>query len=180
MNVRRSRIGTKKLCPKTSLKRMPHRVHRYEWPRICRPPADVYLSKIEPITKPLPCNLYPSQYKIQSTRAWVFLSHWSNPADPDAAYWWRATGAPLAVMMEHANYDAHAQYTGLLFYLRHIVNRLGPQPTTEGLPRSWRSFMTDDFSPIEYSWTWDSSPKVRYAIEAINRILEVECSEHSK
>ena len=27
--------------------------------------------------------------------------------------------------------------------------------------------MTDDFSPIEYSWTWDSSPKVRYAIEAI-------------
>ena len=29
--------------------------------------------------------------------------------------------------------------------------------------------MTDDFSPLEYSWIWDAKghPKIRYSIEAI-------------
>lgn len=30
--------------------------------------------------------------------------------------------------------------------------------------------MTDDFSPIEYSWSWDTlkaSPRVRFSVEAI-------------
>ncbi|KAL9591696.1 MAG: hypothetical protein Q9179_007462, partial [Wetmoreana sp. 5 TL-2023] len=47
---------------------------------------------------------------------------------------------------------------------------LGPRPNLQAKPSLWRSFMTDDYSPVEFSWCWDTpetSPKVRYSIEAI-------------
>lgn len=71
--------------------------------------------------------------------------------------------------MEEAGYDLRSQYLGLLFHLRHIAPRLGPAPC-KNTPPHWKSFMTDDFSPLEYSWNWDSPtapPKIRYSIEAI-------------
>ncbi|KAI9645556.1 hypothetical protein NHQ30_006298 [Ciborinia camelliae] len=76
------------------------------------------------------------------------------------------TGGPLSVMLEAAGYDEHSQYAALLFYFQHIIHRLGIPPTPQGLPHGWRSFMTDDCSPIEYSWAWGSAPRIRYAVEA--------------
>ena len=73
-------------------------------------------------------------------------------------------------MLFQAGYDSHDQYQGLLFHYRYVVPRLGPRPTTSGVPRNWKSYIADDFSPLEYSWSWETAeapPKVRYLIEAI-------------
>jgi hypothetical protein len=72
--------------------------------------------------------------------------------------------------MEEAGYDLQSQYFGLIFHLHHIIPRLGPAKTAVNGKPAWRSFMTDDFSPLEYSWNWDTTkkgPKIRYAVEAI-------------
>ncbi|MCJ1458498.1 hypothetical protein MMC28_008871 [Mycoblastus sanguinarius] len=72
-------------------------------------------------------------------------------------------------MLSQAGYDTHSQYSSLLFHQRMVVPSLGPRPSARGIPHNWRSFMTDDFSPLEYSWSWDAggNPKIRYSIEAI-------------
>jgi DMATS type aromatic prenyltransferase len=71
--------------------------------------------------------------------------------------------------MDEAGYDLQCQYANLIFHLHHIVPRLGPANGTAST-LAWRSFMTDDFSPLEYSWNWDtpaSGPKVRYSVELV-------------
>lgn len=78
-------------------------------------------------------------------------------------------GPSLAVMLQEAGYDLHSQYESLLFHYRYVIARLGVRPTADGLPSNWKSFMTDDFSPVEFSWSWDNAerPMIRYSIEAI-------------
>ena len=73
-------------------------------------------------------------------------------------------------MLYQAGYNQHAQYDSLLFYYYFIVPRLGRRPATDGRPETFESYTTDDFSPIEYSWSWEGlnkCPKIRFAIEAI-------------
>ena len=72
-------------------------------------------------------------------------------------------------MLSQAGYSIHAQYSSLLFHQQMVIPSLGPRPSSQGAPHKWRSFMTDDFSPLEYSWSWDARghPKIRYSIEAI-------------
>lgn len=74
-------------------------------------------------------------------------------------------------MLHEANYDLHSQYEGLIFYYRLIAGRLGSRPTPNGMPKGWKSYMTDDFSPLELSWSWEDVKqlKVRYSVEAIGR-----------
>ena len=105
-----------------------------------------------------------------SSQVWKVLRSWVNPGDVASAFWWRMTGPALAILMEQAGYDIHNQYQGLMFHFQYIVNRLGPPPRVKGPPTHWKSFMTDDYLPVEYSWNWSvegSSPKVRYSVEAI-------------
>ena len=105
-----------------------------------------------------------------ATEAWKVISSSLPSLDKDAAFWWRETGSSLGLLLLEAGYDLHGQYEGLLFYYRFIVCGLGPRPTLQGQPKFWKSFMTDDFSPIEYSWKWGhgtASPEIRYSIEAI-------------
>jgi DMATS type aromatic prenyltransferase len=74
--------------------------------------------------------------------------------------------------MEEAGYDLQSQYFGLIFHLHYINPRLGPAGNTASERPLWKSFMTDDFSPLEYSWNWDTpkkGPKIRYAVEAIGK-----------
>lgn len=72
-------------------------------------------------------------------------------------------------MYLEAGYDLHGQYEALLFHYFLLVPALGPRPTINGSPKSWKSFLTDNFSPLEYSWSWDSeTPRIRYSIEAIS------------
>jgi len=89
----------------------------------------------------------------------------------DAKSWWKLTGHFLGIMMQEADYNVHEQYINLAFHLQYIIPRLGPAPHVKGTTAAWKSFMTDDFSPLEYSWNWDTpnmAPKVRYSIEAIS------------
>jgi DMATS type aromatic prenyltransferase len=58
------------------------------------------------------------------------------------------------------------------FYHDTVVSTLGPRPKVDGHPKGWGSFMTDDFSPIEFSWKWADTnekfePEVRFSIESI-------------
>ncbi|KAL9589611.1 MAG: hypothetical protein Q9203_001589 [Teloschistes exilis] len=105
-----------------------------------------------------------------SNGAWDILDTYLKPLGEDSAFWWRATGHVLAEMLAQAGYSPHGQYGCLLFHLRFVVNHLGPRPDQHVKPSVWKSFMTDDYSPVEFSWCWDgpqTPPKVRYAIEAI-------------
>lgn len=107
-----------------------------------------------------------------STEAFQVLNKWLHPPTKDAEFWWLSTGSPLAVLVHQAGYNAHSQYTSLLFLFHYIAPCLGPRPTPSGQPAHWKSFMTDDFSPIEYSWNWDTPkgpPKIRLSIEAIGQ-----------
>ena len=97
------------------------------------------------------------------------FTRFTPPKNADAAFWWQATGSILAEALQQAEYSLEEQYTCLLFHQNFVVARLGPRPHTS-LSRMWKSFMTDDFSPIEYSWNWGTGskpPDVRYSIEAI-------------
>lgn len=92
------------------------------------------------------------------------------PLDSDSDFWWRTTGYMLAHLLQQAGYNIHAQYACLLFYRTTIAPSLGARPNNAGRPSKWRSYTTDDFSPIEYSWNWGShgtKPQIRFAIEAI-------------
>lgn len=91
----------------------------------------------------------------------------------DALFWWDYTSETLRKMLFHAGYSIRSQQNAMAFYYTVIAPSLGPSPTTRGDPRRWHSFMTDDFSPIEFSWNWGNQanghmePKVRLSIEAI-------------
>lgn len=79
-------------------------------------------------------------------------------------------GRHLALLLHEAGYDIHNQYGSLLFFRHCIAGRLGARPTLTGSPQVWKSFMTDDFSPVEYSWCWDTPkgpPRIRFSVEAI-------------
>lgn len=94
----------------------------------------------------------------------------------DAHLWWRFTGEFLRILLAYAEFTDQQQESSMDFYYRYIVRSLGPAPiNTSRLPvqsSRWRSFMTDDFSPIELSWSWgdaESIPtrRVRFSIEPI-------------
>ena len=98
------------------------------------------------------------------------FSRFPPPKNADAAFWWQATGYILAEALQQAEYSLEEQYAYLLFHHNSVVAHLGPRPNIRSLSRMWKSFMTDDFSPIEYSWNWGTGskpPDVRYSIEAI-------------
>ncbi|KAL1601388.1 hypothetical protein SLS60_006300 [Paraconiothyrium brasiliense] len=90
-----------------------------------------------------------------------------------AQQWWKQTAPMLGHMLQGAGYDVHQQYRILLFFWRYIVIHLGPYPEesqNKTLTPFWQSFMTDDNSPMELSWAWDSInslPEIRFSIEAI-------------
>lgn len=104
-------------------------------------------------------------------QAWqMVIQDFSRPSD-DFTSWWQATGPSLVELLQKADYELKSQRAHLRFYSKHLVPRLGPWPLRQGQPNRWRSFLTDDFSPLEYSWSWNKgprdAPKVRYTVELI-------------
>lgn len=102
----------------------------------------------------------------------------SAPADqhlsPDALLWWNATSEILWNLLVSGQYDLRQQTSAMMFYHTYFVPNLGPFPIEENQPPQWKSYMTDDFSPIEFSWNWgnaqgDVDRRVRFSIEAINK-----------
>lgn len=59
-----------------------------------------------------------------------------------------------------------AHKSGLDFFDCNVVPQF-EAVSSQCKARSWRSFMTDDFSPFEYSWSWETSPKIRYSFEPV-------------
>ena len=104
----------------------------------------------------------------QADNVWTALQRWLPTRDRDKNWWWSTTGFQLASLLRAAGYTPNEQYEALLFHYFEIVTRLGKLPMST-VP-SWQSFMTDDFSPIEYSWKWGygtETPEIRYGIEPI-------------
>lgn len=101
--------------------------------------------------------------------AWKTLNKWLPPFSEDKDWWWKTLGQHLITLLTQANYDLNEQYEALLFLYRWVVPDMGPRPRSNIAP--WKSFMTDDHSPIEYSWKWSfgsKKPEIRYAIEPIS------------
>ncbi|GAB1318078.1 4-O-dimethylallyl-L-tyrosine synthase [Madurella fahalii] len=77
----------------------------------------------------------------------------------------------LSAMMRMAGYAEHCQTAHREFFARNVASSLGPYPVgTRGRPSSWQSFMTDNHTPLELSWSWSSrqgNPVVRYSAEPI-------------
>ncbi|TGO69054.1 hypothetical protein BOTNAR_0016g00490 [Botryotinia narcissicola] len=80
----------------------------------------------------------------------------SAPSDqhlsPDALLWWNATSATLWNLLVSGNYDLRQQTSAMMFYHTYVVPNLGPFPIEANQPPRWKGYMTDDFSPIEFSW----------------------------
>ncbi len=100
-----------------------------------------------------------------------YLHRRSPVCNKDASFWWEVTGAILRTLLSRANYSMQRKNQALSFH-RGIVHSLGPRPTSDGRPKTWSSFMTDDFSPLEFSWHWGDAkhvtdPTIRMSIEAI-------------
>lgn len=94
-----------------------------------------------------------------------------EPAEKDQKFWRQATGLPLARLLQEASYGLESQESTLQFHSSQIIPRLGPQPVEKEDGLKWKSFVTDGFFPLEYSWSWNKGssdpPKVRYTVELI-------------
>jgi DMATS type aromatic prenyltransferase len=84
-------------------------------------------------------------------------------------YWCRTVGHVLEVLMQEANYSRQAHAHIMSFFTESVAPVLGP---TDGPSfKRWKSFMTDDHSPIELSWDWRGpadEPIIRFSIEPIS------------
>ncbi|KAI4143605.1 MAG: hypothetical protein L6R39_004505 [Caloplaca ligustica] len=90
--------------------------------------------------------------------------------DPSVQLWWRSAGTVLANLLHGAGYSEEDQIRHLLFYGHSVAPSLGVFPCLDRNTFGWKSFMTDDHTPIELSWNWSSggrAPEVRYSIEPI-------------
>ncbi|KAL5589202.1 hypothetical protein FOBRF1_015730 [Fusarium oxysporum] len=117
-------------------------------------------------TKHLQTLLQPRE---NTPLAWKTLDKWLPPLLNDSDWWWKTLGPQLNTLLTEADYDLNEQYEALLLLYRWVVPEMGPRPRSSIAP--WKSFMTDDHSPIEYSWKWNSGskkPDIRYAIELVS------------
>ncbi|MCJ1313093.1 hypothetical protein MMC25_006770 [Agyrium rufum] len=108
-----------------------------------------------------------------ATEVWRNLNRESPTLCEDSAFWWQTLGSTLSQMLQAAGYTPREEEVALLFHRNLIVPSLGPWPTEQGRPKQWKSFVTDDFSPFEFSWsfgTGESTPKVRFVAEPISKI----------
>ena len=90
-----------------------------------------------------------------------------SPLNDNANFWWREMGQTVANLMNQADYDLDSLVRNLIFVRNNVVGWMGPKP-----PHDWKSYICDDHSPVEYSWSWNGSwksrgdkPKIRLVFE---------------
>ncbi|MCJ1237846.1 hypothetical protein MMC14_005833 [Varicellaria rhodocarpa] len=115
-------------------------------------------------------NLVPNQPHLPGS---LFMTR-PPELNSDSEFWWQTTGPILQTLLTQAGYDLYQQCSALSFYRFYVAPYLGPRPDVDGKIQGWKSFMTDDFSPLELSWYWGSpkgttTPTVRFSIEAIGK-----------
>ncbi|MCJ1470337.1 hypothetical protein MMC07_008982 [Pseudocyphellaria aurata] len=130
------------------------------------------LRRIRPTEKPLLVEVKEIEAEVnQSTvPSPSAIPTRSSNLDLDAQFWRESTGNVLALMLQKAGYSTQALQYHLFFFCNYVAPAMGRRPGLDGRPRRWQSFMTDDFTPVELSWSWkegDTLPSVRYAIEPI-------------
>ncbi|KAF7931289.1 hypothetical protein EAE99_003760 [Botrytis elliptica] len=90
--------------------------------------------------------------------------------DTSPSLWDDDIGAMLSSMLQMAGYTPRMNTCHREVFASYIAPSLGIHPKLLGSSEGWRSFMTDDFTPVELSWRWSPSsdlPSVRYSIEPI-------------
>lgn len=91
---------------------------------------------------------------------------------PTTNVWEHKAGRPLSILLQKASYDLEAHITFLRFFLDYTIDALGPSYNFQDGTSLWKSFMSDDHTPIEFSWQWRATgnfPTIRFSIEAINQ-----------
>ncbi|KAF4415038.1 prenyltransferase [Fusarium acutatum] len=103
--------------------------------------------------------------------AWSIASQWLDPG-AQSAPWWKLIGPQLCLLAQEARYPLEKQFEIILFLYAKVLPRVGPLNKGGKLnsPSRYTSLLTDDGTPFEYTWKWNSStssPEIRYCIEAI-------------
>ncbi|KAJ5372859.1 hypothetical protein N7517_004865 [Penicillium concentricum] len=92
-----------------------------------------------------------------------------QPSADDPSLWVDEVGPILTSMLVMAGYSSYSTLIHMKFFQESVARSLGPHPRGRG-PGDWKSFMTDDHTPVELSWCWSTStahPAVRYSVEPI-------------
>ncbi|KAI1113186.1 dimethylallyl tryptophan synthase GliD1 [Nemania sp. NC0429] len=104
---------------------------------------------------------------------WESVSKWLPSVSPSRDFWWRLTGPHLAALVSMAGYTTEQQYEALLFYYHWIVPYMGSAPGLDG-KLQWKTIpLSDDGTPLEWSWKWNKAggkPEIRFCIEGIGEL----------
>ncbi|KAJ5488073.1 Aromatic prenyltransferase DMATS type [Penicillium expansum] len=95
-----------------------------------------------------------------------------QPYESDAELWNNEVGKMLNMMLELAGYPENSRTIHSEFFRGSVAPSLGHHPRGTGDPLHWKSFMTDDHTPVELSWCWSTAldtPTVRYSVEPIGK-----------
>ncbi|KAH7100148.1 aromatic prenyltransferase [Auriculariales sp. MPI-PUGE-AT-0066] len=94
--------------------------------------------------------------------------------DEDDNFWVNSLGPMLDSMLAEGQYSAVRRRELADFFTGCIAPYFGPKPTRDAsngrLIPAWKSFMTDDFTPLEPSWTWktgNAHPVLKFSAEAV-------------
>ncbi|KAM6528742.1 hypothetical protein FALCPG4_009702 [Fusarium falciforme] len=88
--------------------------------------------------------------------------------NPHQRYWYQNVGYVLGSLLNSSGYAQMSQIN----ILHHFANLVTPHLGSAfriGLPR-WRSFMTDDFTPVQLGWDFHTGPEkpaIDYSVEPI-------------
>ncbi|KAI2629324.1 aromatic prenyltransferase [Hypomontagnella submonticulosa] len=110
---------------------------------------------------------------VPNSPTWAIASKWLE-GTAQTQPWWTLIGSQLSTLAHESQYSVERQLDVLLFLYSQVLPRVGtlysPKKSSEW-SRRWASLLTNDGSPFEYSWKWNSSstdtPEIRYCIEAI-------------
>ncbi|KZW03059.1 aromatic prenyltransferase [Exidia glandulosa HHB12029] len=92
----------------------------------------------------------------------------------DERFWVSSFGPMLNSMLREGGYSYTRREEMSDFFAEYVAPFLGPEPecdssTGKRVP-AWKSFVTDDFTPLEPSWTWKAGrtqPLVKFSAEPI-------------
>ena len=91
--------------------------------------------------------------------------------DDDTVLWSSAVRPILDKSLECAHYPLPQRQGYNQFFDRCLAPALGRFPNRERDHQKWRSFMTDDFTPLEVSWSLTAhSHSIRISVEAIGHL----------
>lgn len=121
------------------------------------------------ISLPTTANMAPLGHLSAKPKAWHALeTRGLSLLSSHQQYWYHTVGLVLATLLDNAGYSYRAQVSILYRFAGLVTPTLGRAPDP-GFPR-WKSFMTDDHTPVELSWDFHTGaerPTIRYSIEPI-------------